>query len=514
MKKLVFNSAFKNKIFKASVGLISINLFAKVLGYGEKLLLAKYFGTGYQVDVYTVVITLIFSFFYFFREIVEPSILRIFLEKEKEEAREGWSIFNFGIRIILGVTLIISFLIYTFPEKTVGIFASGFEGEKFLLAVSLLKKTIVSCIFLSLSTLTSIILNAKKYFVFPALGDLVFKLIIILGFLSIDFENGILGVGMAIIIASLLKLGLHLSLLYKNLSFSKLNISRDSKNQMLKLSVPLLVGVVFSQLSGIIDNNFASKLQDGAISSISYAKKIIELPIVLLPYVLSVVIFPFFSEMSIKKETLMLKKLFTESITLMVIIFLPLSLFYILQSHQIVELIFKRGAFDEQSVDLTTLPLFVFSFGLLAFAIESILVIYYFSNADTKTPIIVGIVCVILNILMTWSLLDRLGYMAIPFAYVVQKSIKCVWLMVLKRSHFIFEKAAAIRNFLNFCLALSVFGLLGFFSNCLMQNHIFFSNNTLDNMLKLFISFMLPFGCYFLMLWKSGLMNTLKLFVK
>lgn len=508
----MFSNTLKNKLFKASVGLISINLFAKVLGYGEKLLLAKYFGTGYQVDVYTVVITLIFSFFYFFREIVEPSILRIFLEKEKEENGEGWAIFNFGIRIILGLTIIVSVLIYAFPEKTIKIFASGFEGEKFLLAISLLRKTIISCIFLSLSTLTSIILNAKKYFVFPALGDLIFKLIIILGFLLIDLENGILGIGIAIVIASLLKLGLHLGLLYKNLSFSKLNVSKDSKAQMLRLSIPLLAGVIFSQCSGIIDNNFASKLQEGAISSISYAKKIIELPIVILPYVLSIVVFPFFSEFSIKNQTEKLHKLLTDTLYFLTILFLPLALYFVFNSYEIVELIFKRGAFDQNSVILTYKPLLIYSFGLVFFAIEAILVIYYFSQADTKTPVIIGIVCVCLNIVLTWVLIKKIGYLGIPLAYVIQKGIKNIWLLILKKEDLKLFLEIIKNKWMIYLIALSTY-----IGSIILMKFIFIDlirieNNTFKNLSVLTGSFIIPFLVYASILWKGNLLKKLNIF--
>jgi len=511
MKKFAFKDTLTEKIVKASFGLVIINLLGKVFGYGEKLLLAKYFGTSYEVDVYTVVITIVFSFFYFFREVIEPGFLLVFTEKsESNKETEKWSIFNFGLRIILFSTILLTFLIYLFPAETIKIFAPGFKAEKFILASKLLKTSILACVFLSVSTLTGIILNAQKKFVLPASGDLLFKIVIIVSFFVIDFKQSILPLGIVLIIASLSKLIIHLTGLFSKLSFKKIALVTKDKKRILKLSLPLLAGVIFSQLSGIIDNGFASQLQEGAIASISYAKKIIELPIVMLPYVLSVVLFPFFSELFIQKKIEKLHKVFTNSIVLIVILFLPLSIFFVLNNYEIVELIFKRGAFDEKSVNLTSSPLLIYSYGLLVFAIETILVIYYFSNANTKTPVVIGIVCVIINIVLTWLFIKRIGYLSIPLAYVIQKCIKCLWLVYLKKDDLIRSEVIQ-KQILIFLVGLSSFIILGFSLKYLNQKILLFDNHTLDNLIKLSLSFVIPFGCYLFLLWKGKIINISKL---
>lgn len=513
MKKLQIADTFKQKIFKASVGLILINLLVKVLGYGEKLLLAKYFGTNYEVDSYTLVVSIVFTFFYFFREIVEPSFLRVFLEKSEENKNSEWKVFNLGLRIILIITLFICFVVFLYPNQVVTFFAPGFKGEQFTLTVSLLKISIISCVFLSVSTLTSIILNGKKHFIFPAIGDVIFKLVIILAFFIIDFKNGILGLGLALIVASIFKLGVHLLKLGKKISLKKLDIDPIDKARIFKLSLPLLLGVLFSQLSGIIDNGFASRLQEGAISSLSYAKKIIELPIVTLPYVLSVVIFPFFSELSIKKNTQKLKKVFIDVLMLLVLIFIPLTIFFALNSHGIVSLIFKRGAFDENSVLMTSKPLFVYSLGLIFFAIETILVIYFFSKANTKTPIVVGISCVILNIILTWCLIEKLGYLSIPLAYVIQKGVKCIWLLFLRKEDFeITFTREFLKKTLFVLLTITLFVMTHFSVSYFFVNKIKIEKKNIFDFIHLATSFLIPFCIYFLMLWKGKILNISKAF--
>jgi peptidoglycan biosynthesis protein MviN/MurJ (putative lipid II flippase) len=79
----------------SSAGLFVITLLIKVLGYAEKLILAYYYGTSYQVDVYTIVITIILSLFYFFREIIEPGFLNgLMSAKNKNDEKGTWNLFN------------------------------------------------------------------------------------------------------------------------------------------------------------------------------------------------------------------------------------------------------------------------------------------------------------------------------------------------------------------------------------------------------------------------------------
>ncbi|MGV8094235.1 MAG: hypothetical protein AB2L24_20440 [Mangrovibacterium sp.] len=108
-----------------------ITLLVKVLGYAEKLVLANYFGTSYQVDVYTVVLTLVLSLFFFFREIVEPGFLNVFLDaKNKGNEVVSWNLFNKGLRLIFLITFMISLFSFIFSGMITTVFAPGFEGQK------------------------------------------------------------------------------------------------------------------------------------------------------------------------------------------------------------------------------------------------------------------------------------------------------------------------------------------------------------------------------------------------
>ncbi|MGV8094232.1 MAG: lipid II flippase MurJ [Mangrovibacterium sp.] len=71
---------------------------------------------------------------------------------------------------------------------------------------------------------------------------------------------------------------------------------------------------------------------------------------------------------------------------------------------------------------------------MVFFAIETILVIFYYANADTRTPVFVGMACVVLNILLTWGFIQLIGYTGIALAFVIQKMIKNLTLVYLLKN--------------------------------------------------------------------------------
>jgi putative peptidoglycan lipid II flippase len=430
-----------NPIAKSAIGLFIMTLLLKIAGYGEKLALAYYFGTSNSADAYTLVLTILLSFFFFFREVVEPGLLNGFMRSNDATA---WNLFNYVLRILVFTTICIVTLGMLYPEYIIQIFAPGFNLANRLLSTQLFRIAAPAILFLSLSTVTNIILNAQKVFILPAAGDIAFKVATIVSIVALSSQFGIVSAAFGILIGAVVKFSIHLIPLYKRISLTPIDISRDNKRGMWALTWPLIIGMLFSQATGLIDNLFASYMEKGSIAALSYARKIIELPIMIFPYILSVIVFPYFTQFSIEKDNVKSVALLLQSIRWIIIVFIPLTIYFSFFSYEIVSIIFKRGAFDEHSTMLTANPLFIYSIGLLFFAVEAIVVIFYYANADTKTPIVVGIVCVCVNIFLTYILIPYVGYLAIAIALVVQKALKIIILTNLLRSKISLQRDATI----------------------------------------------------------------------
>jgi murein biosynthesis integral membrane protein MurJ len=420
-------------IIRSSIVLIIITLLVKILGYSEKLLLAYYWGTGIEVDTYTLVTTIILAIFFLFREIIEPGYLIVFLKLRTEKGEQAaWHLFKSISLIITLLTITLTVLIIVFPNDVINFFAPGFSVGNNNMASRLIKIAGSACIFLALSTLTYITLNAYKQFALAALGDFMQKAAILLMIVLLYPKFGIYAAAIGILAGAIARLFAHLPLLIREMTFKfKIQIEKKPLLNVWYLTWPLLIGVLFSQVSSLTDNIFASYLPEGSISALSYSRKLVELPIVVLPYAVSVVIFPFLSQYVIEKQTDKIQATIFESLKWIAIIFIPLSIFFGIMSLHLVEVVFQRGAFDAASTSLTAKPMTIYSIGMLLFALETVIVIFYFAFADTKTPIFTGIACSLLNIFLTFILIRPLGYLGIALSLVISKTIKVTILTVL-----------------------------------------------------------------------------------
>lgn len=424
-----------NPIVRSSLLIAVVTIGVRMLGYAEKIILAYYFGTGYAVDVYSIILTVILSVFLFCREIIEPAFLPRFLRAVTEQDRKGaWGLLSTVGRLIGIGTLVLSLVVCLYPSKTVHLLAPGLSVAKSALAAKMIRFAFPACIFLSLSALMSVALNALKKFVWPAGAELVFKFIIVVMLVVLGRHLGIYAMIWSILVAAVVKLVFQTVALLKAYPYYKAQVQPAILKDTWKLSWPLLIGVSFAQTGSLVDNLFASYLQEGSIAALSYAKKVVELPVLVFPYILSTVLFPYFSELANGSKKEQLNKLFSKHLTTILVIFLPLSGFFFVFSQEIVGLFFKRGAFNDYSTALTGGAVAIYAIGMIFFAIETILVVFYFSHEDTRTPVFTGIVCVMLNMCLTWFLIGKIGYLGIALALVLSKGIKVLFLLFMLKN--------------------------------------------------------------------------------
>ena len=434
-------------ISKSSIVLGCVTIGTKGIGYLEKIILAYYFGTTLKVDVYNVILLAITNIFIFFREIVEPGYLNLFLKKKNANDDEGaWKLFNTYFSYILLASGLITIGAMMFPESIIKLYSPGLSEENKEITRIFVLIAMPSCIFLSLSTLTGITLNALKQFWIPASGELALKILVIIALLGLYTTMGIYAAAIGLLIGSAIKLIVHLGFLWRYWLIKRVDFSIKYIKSTWSMTWPLIIGVIFSQIHTIVDTAFASYSSEGSLSALSYAKKIIDFPILIFPYALSIVIFPYMSEYVISNNKEKMETLFAKILHILCIVFVPLAIIFFVNASEIVNIAFKRGSFTQSSVDITSLPLQFYSIGLVFFALEAIIVIFFFAHANTKTPIIIGMLCSIEAILLTIAFTRHFGFAGVALSLVVSKMTKTVILLVVARRYISFRLKNRINN--------------------------------------------------------------------
>ena len=494
-----------NTILKASTIVLSITLVTKAIGYAEKVTVAYFWGTDFRADTYHAVFSILVGIAILFREILEPGLLNRLVRAKSTSGEMGsWQTFISVFWLVGIVGAVLSCLLIADGTLPVHIFLSGFRGDRLTLAGHFFQVGGIALFFLILSTVTNTYWLTYKKFAAIAFSDLAFKGTIVLVLLLLGNACGVYATVIGLVVGAICKFLIQTRRLSPYIFLHRLTLDRKCLSAVLLLSWPLLIGNLFSLAGNIVSNTFASYLGEGVISALSFAKKIIDLPVVLLPYTLSVVVFPFFSQMSVEKDTQRLNELFTSTIRYIVLLFLPLTIYIAVVPTDMVRLIFERGAFDSLSTELTASVLSVYNVGTTAFALETVLVVFLFAKEKIRLVVWLGVISVLLDIAFVGLTIGRLGYLAIAWGMVVSKWVKVLALLYLNRNSIPRATRRHAGEIGTVLLAMVVFaGLLIGCKNFFIQS----AASGISLAARLLIAALFPFATYVLILVKTNIIR-------
>jgi len=146
---------------------------------------------------------------------------------------------------------------------------------------------------------------------------------------------------------------------------------------------------------------------------------------------------------------------------------LPATLALIIGSEQIISALFGYGSFDKNSVYNSGLALYYFALGLPAFALIKVFSSFFFANHDTKTPFLISLISVILNVLISVYYFKQIGFIIIPIATSISSWFNSILLFLfLKNRELFYFNDNFLINFIKIIIA-SV--LMGLFFNFLLN---------------------------------------------
>jgi putative peptidoglycan lipid II flippase len=418
-------------IIQATTVVTAITLVVKGLGFVEKILLAYFFGTGIEVDAYLIAYSLPFSAFVVLRDVVRASFVPTLMRTWRTSRQEGWRLFSIAGTLLLVLMAGATVVGILAAPPLVSLIAPGFTDEQRALAVRLTRLVMPALLLLGLSTLTTATLHAQKRFNLPALGDASFRAGPLILLVAV---GGIPAMAVGVVLGALGKLAIETLGLRRHLRRVRLafDLSFPPVRTVGRLAAPLLAGLFFSLFIGpLVENAFATKMGVGGVSALAYARKIVETLAAILPYTLGLVLLPFSAEMAAGEDQQALARTLTGAVRVLTLIFLPATIGLLVLREPFVQLLFERGAFTAASTQLTAGALLFYAFALLPFALEVIVVQFYFARQDTLTPVIADVITFALNVVLIPLLMAALGLGGIALAAAIAKTAKVLALLVL-----------------------------------------------------------------------------------
>ena len=165
---------------KAAVWIMIATMLSKLLGFFREVVLASFYGTGAYADVFLLTLNIPGLIIAIVGSAIATIYVPIYFEtKEKEGTEAALKFTNNMINIIALLAIVVAILGLLFTEEFVKVFAVGFTGEKFRIAVSFTKIMIIGVIFLALSKILGTYLNVNDSFTVPSLIGIPYNIFII-----------------------------------------------------------------------------------------------------------------------------------------------------------------------------------------------------------------------------------------------------------------------------------------------------------------------------------------------
>ena len=401
-----------------AAGKVSVAVFiSRILGLVREQMFAKLFGAGFYNDAWVAA----FRIPNLFRDLVaegalSAALVPTFTDFLKNKGRaDAWLLANLVLSWLLillgGLALVFLF----FSNYFVYLVAAGFTDVPGKVEVTSVLLKILSpfLILVAMASVAMGVLNSLHYFFIPALAPALFNLCMILAgfFLVPSFEKwGILPIhAMAVgaLIGGVLQYAVQLPLLRKQgFKFKfRLDANHEGVRRIARLITPALLSVGAVQVNVLMNTQIASFLQEnGPISWLSYAFRIVYLPIGLFGVAVGVVNLRDVSVLAAQKNWEGLRETVANSIKLVALLAIPSTIGLMVLAVPIVAIFFERGDFTSSDTRYTAYAVIFYAVGLFAYSCMKIYVPTFYALGDTRTPVKVTLLSILVNLLINLAL--------------------------------------------------------------------------------------------------------------
>lgn len=411
-------------MFRNIIKIFTGTFVSRVFGFIREIIVASFFGTSRIADAFTLALT----FPNLFRQILgEDMVERAFMPPFKTRYDEGkiaesWRylsiVFNwFFIALLLGtfVLYLVVPLFFSMRDWFPNIFHFVFSKESFDydLTLKLVLILLPFMVLIGLAAFIGSLLNFfEKNWIF-GFAPAMLSVGVIIGVYF--FKDSLGGVSIAIgyLMGALMQLLIQLPFVF-NKKFKRetsykysgfiLSDKKQSFKSIKRESRFITLNALFDKTQEVFGRFFAATLITGSTSSLFYAARLFQLPFAVISLPITRGINPMLNKMKATRDLAGFNNTFFKGLNLYFLLFFPVTSLMIISSDELVNLVFMRGKFDTNALQLTSKAFMAYSVGLLPMSLVGYFkrVLSLFEN--NKYTLYVSIIGAGLNILFALTL--------------------------------------------------------------------------------------------------------------
>ncbi|MFB6421998.1 MAG: murein biosynthesis integral membrane protein MurJ [Candidatus Malihini olakiniferum] len=405
-------------LLKSLVAVSSITILSRILGFIRDAIAARVFGAGIATDAFFVAFKLpnllrrIFSEGAFSQAFV-PILAEYKSQKGKDATRTFLSYVSGMLTLVLALVSISGIIAAPF---VVMVTAPGFIAtpDRFVLTSTLLRITFPYILMISLTSMVGSVLNIWNHFSVPASAPafLNISMISFTLFATNYFNPHVLALAWAVLVGGVLQLVYQLPCLSKigMLVLPRFKWRHSGVWRVMKLMTPAILGVSVSQISLIINTILASFLNEGTLSWMYYADRLIEFPSGVLGAALGTILLPSLAKSVASDDQEAYSHLIDWGLRLCFLLALPSAVALGILSKPLIVTLFQYGKFSALDTLMTQRALIAYVIGLMGIIVVKVLISGFYSRQDIKTPLKIAIITLAMTQMMNLMFISPLQH--------------------------------------------------------------------------------------------------------
>jgi putative peptidoglycan lipid II flippase len=455
------------RMTKAAGTVGAATLLSRVLGFLRDVAVAWFFGAGLAADAFFMAFTIPNLLRRLFAEgSLTISFIPVFTEYlEKRGREEAFKLARSAWWLLTVILVVVSLLGVVLAPVVLRVLAPGFFAipAKFDLTVLLARIMFPYIFFIGLVALAMGILNALGHFAAPALAPVLLNVAMIgsLFVISPHLETPSAGLAIGVIIGGGLQLALQMVVMIRK-GFHLLVRSplyHVAIRRIALLMTPAVFGAAVYQMNVLVGRFLASLLPEGSVSYLYYADRLVQFPLGVFAIALATAVLPSLSRQAAAQDMEGLRQSYTYALKLVLFVSIPAMTGLIILREPIVKLLFERGAFGEMTTQRTAEALLYYALGLWAFSGARIVISAFYALQDTKTPVRLAVVSLLVNMVLSVVLMGPLRHGGLALATSLASAVNLVLLSrALRKRLGGINGRGIVRSALWSCLSSAVMG--------------------------------------------------------
>ena len=416
---------------------------SRLLGMVRDVVQAHYFATGFAADAFVVATRIPTLLRDLFAEgamsaAFVPTFTR-YLEKGGKPA--AWRLGSLVINALLVVTglLVVLGIIFAGPITRLYTTAAyqAIPG-KLALTIQLTRVNMPFLLLIAVAAAYMGMLNALRRFFVPAMSPTMYNVVFIL--CTVVFVPVFTAVGIQPVMA--LSMGMLLGGVAQIVSQWPaihaegyrhewiLTPKDQGLREVLLLMGPGSLGVAAAQVNILVNTLLATKIE-GAPSALSYAFRLMYMPVGIFGVSIATAAIPELARQAANKSHDQMRQTLSWGMRLMLVVSVPATVGLMALSTPIIELIYKGGKFNADSVFLVSQSLLYYAPGVVGYSLVKILSPSFYSMQDARTPVTVSVITILTNLVLNLALVRVLGFQGLALGTAIAANVNAGLLFVL-----------------------------------------------------------------------------------